>query len=184
MKIWWRHFLFMSVWGTLLSQNSFGSVWIYLSVSKLSTLHICSCSQARVSAILALLHQTVPHVAQFPADDCTHCGESCTGLLSRLGKSLLSLFVSAEVREGKEGVRIGGSRRMEREQWRKDQGRLEWNKKGDVGQWRRESKRSMNRGKKRRDNEQKEKNRWMERIKKNGAGGWARGGTERGGQKR
>lgn len=69
------------------------------------------------------LRRIIPHVAQSPADGRAHCGESCTGLLSRLGKSLLSLFVSAGREEGRE-----------REQWRKEGRRgediwLEWDEK-------------------------------------------------------
>lgn len=50
------------------------------------------------------LRATIPHVAQSPADDRAHCVESCTGLLSRLGESLLSLLVSTEREREREEV--------------------------------------------------------------------------------
>lgn len=39
----------------------------------------------------------IPHVSQPPADGRAHCGQSCTGFLSCLGQSLLSLLVCFRV---------------------------------------------------------------------------------------
>lgn len=73
----------------------------------------------------------VPHVDQFLADGRAHRGERCTGPLSRLGKGLLSLLVSAERRweaESKCGNRGGGG---EGEKGKKNRGKNERENKAE-----------------------------------------------------